>query len=150
MKESPQNKKLEEMLRSSKLAAGGFMGDDPRSISEIIDVDSAEVFESGLTIEKIVNRMREIINMAITGLGDWVKIDNRLIAMADEAKGRLICPWPHPGRYEKRVTTVRVIASGLTIKWSDLNIHLIAEHSFFEGKGSKFRIEPRIMIDTIF
>ena len=40
MKESPQTKMLEEMLRSSKFVAGGFMGTDRRSVSEIIDSDS--------------------------------------------------------------------------------------------------------------
>jgi hypothetical protein len=34
--------------------------------------------------------------------------------------------------------------------WSDLNIHLIAKHGFFEGKGSAFRIEPKELISTIF
>jgi len=31
MKMSPQDKKLDEMLRSSALVAGGFMGGDQRS-----------------------------------------------------------------------------------------------------------------------
>jgi len=40
--------------------------------------------------------------------------------------------------------------SGQTIRWSDLNIHQIAEHSFFEGKSSAFRIEPKKMMKIIF
>ena len=48
MKESPQNKKLEEILRSSKLVAGGFMGNDDRSVSEIIDSDKNELSRLGL------------------------------------------------------------------------------------------------------
>jgi len=39
MKMSPQDKKLDAMLRSSQLVAGGFMGDDARSVSEIIEAD---------------------------------------------------------------------------------------------------------------
>jgi hypothetical protein len=31
---------------------------------------------------------------------------------------------------------------GRTISWTDLNIHMIEAHGFFEGKGSFFRIEP--------
>ena len=39
MKQPPDMQKLEEILRSSNLVAGGFMGIDRRSISEIIDDD---------------------------------------------------------------------------------------------------------------
>ena len=149
MKEPPQTKKLEAVLRSSKLVAGGFMGDDPRSVSEIIDADMLELSMSGYTAEQLGSRMREITNAAIAGLENWVKIDEHREAKVDEAKGRLVCPWPHPGRFAKRVTTVRLIDSGETIKWSDLNIHLIEKHGFFEGKGSSFRIEPKKLADII-
>jgi hypothetical protein len=41
MKESPDNQKLEQLLRSSKLVAGGFMGSDTRTFSEVTDADLA-------------------------------------------------------------------------------------------------------------
>ena len=94
--------------------------------------------------------MKEITNRAIPSLGNWAEIDNKRHVKVDEAKGSLVCPWPHPGRYAKRVTTVKLIQTGQIIKWSDLNIHLIEEHGFFEGKGALFRIEPRELIEIIF
>ena len=150
MKESPQMKRLEEVLRSSRLVSGGFMGNDMRSISEVIDSDSAKVSKSGLTVEEISERMQEITYTATAALGNFVEIDENLQAKVDEAKGWLVCPWPHPARFAKRVTTLRHIETGHTIKWSDLNIHLIAEHAFFEGRGSDFRIEPEELIKIIF
>ena len=39
MKQSPRDKKLEEVLRSTKLVAGGFMGTDTRHPIEIIEAD---------------------------------------------------------------------------------------------------------------
>jgi len=150
MKESPQMQKLEQILRSSKLAAGGFMGDDLRSINEIISTDASEVSKLGYTIEQIASKMQEITDTVKTGLGNWVKIDNKLQAVVEEAKGSLTCPWPHPGRYLKRVTTVEHRNSGETIRWSDLNIHLIAKHGFFEGRGAMFRIEPEKLVNIIF
>ena len=150
MKESPERRKLEHLLRSSKLVAGGFMGDDSRSIIEVIDADASQVSRLGYTMEKIAARMQEITDTAKTGLGNWVKVEDKLQAVAEEAKGSLICPWPHPGRYVKRVTTVEHCNSGETIRWSDLNIHLIAKHGFFEGRGAAFRIEPVKLINVIF
>ena len=150
MKESPESKKLEEVLRSSKLVAGGFMGGDNRSVSEIISTDAGELSKLGYSIEEIVRRMQEITDDAIKALGNWIDIDEKLRAVVEEAKGPLVCPWPHPGGYDKRVTTVEIKETGESIFWSDLNIHLIAKHSFFEGKGSAFRVEPKKLVDVIF
>jgi len=149
MKESPQALKLEEVLRSSKLVVGGFMGDDHRSFSEIIDSDMAELSHLGYSIEQVVASMQKITDVAISGLGNWVRLDQQREAKVDETKGSLVCPWPHSGLFAKRVTTIRIIDTGQTIRWSDLNIHLIAEHGFFEGNGSAFRIEPKELINII-
>jgi len=149
MKESPQMRKLETILRSSKLVAGGFMGTDTRSSSEIIEADAALISRSGFTAKQTAARMQEITDISKVALGNWVDLDENRRARVDEAKGVIVCPWPHPGRFAKRVTIVNLIESDETIHWSDLNIHLIAEHGFFEGKGSTFRIEPDILAKII-
>ncbi len=150
MKESPDRQRLEELLRSSALVAGGFMGSDIRSFSEVIDTDLAELSSLGYTKEQLAQQMRQITKLAIPGLGTWVRIDDSNEARVQEAKGSLVCPWPHPGQFAKRVTIVRSTATGQTMKWSDLNIHLIAEHGFFEGRGSAFRIEPTEITKIVF
>jgi len=52
MKESPQTRKLEQILRSSKLVAGGFMGDDSRSFNEVIETDCFQISKLGYTTEQ--------------------------------------------------------------------------------------------------
>jgi len=126
------------------------MGYDSRSLAEVVDADTSELSRLGHTVEQIASRMQEITDAAKAGLGNWVRIDNKRQAAVAEARGFSVCPWPHSGRYVKRVTTVELLDSDATVHWSDLNIHLIAEHSFFEGKGSPFRIEPAKLIDVIF
>ncbi|MBN2180508.1 MAG: hypothetical protein JW715_01240 [Sedimentisphaerales bacterium] len=150
MKESPQNNKLEALLRSSKLVAGGFMGSDNRGVLEIIDADKIELSRLGFTCQQLASRMRQITDAAKTGLETWVQIDDNLEAKTEEARGFLPCPWPHAGRFVKRVTIIRRINTSETIQWSDLNIHLIGGHGFFQGRGSNFRIEPAILIKMIF
>jgi len=150
MKKSPQTQKLEEVLRSSKLVAGGFLGRDNRDVSEIIDSDTAVVAELGTTPAEMAQRMQHITDSAKTGLGCWVEIDEKHRARTLESKGTLVCPWPHPGTYNKTVTTFELVKTGESIEWSDLNIHLIGEHGFFEGKGLTFRIEPKELARFIF
>ena len=150
MKNPPDIQKLEAILRSSKLVANGFMGDDPRGVMEIIEADVSTLSKLGYTTEQVARRMQEITNMAIPHLGNWVRIDPQRQVRVDEAKGLLVCPWPHAGRFAKRVTIVRLIDSGRSIHWSDLNIHLIEKHGFFEGTNSAFRLEPKELVKIIF
>ena len=126
------------------------MGDDPRSSDEIIDADATELSKLGYTTEQVASRMKSITESAKAGLENWVQIDDNHRAIVAEARGFSVCPWPHSGRYVKRVTTVERLDTGATVRWSDLNIHLIAEHGFFEGKGSTFRIEPAELTAVIF
>ncbi len=150
MKESPDTKKLEAMLRSSKLSSSGFMGTDNRAVGEIIDTDLAVLSELGYTPQELAKRMQQITDAATEALGNWAKIGDSHEAMIIEVKGRIPCPWPHAGNFAKRVTILRDIETKSQIKWSDLNIHLIAEHDFFEGKNSEFRIEPADLVKALY
>ena len=150
MKKSPQLEKLEEVLKCSKFSASGFMGNDKRNLWEIIDEDASEVSRAGKTMEEVAARMHELTELGKAGLGDRVEIDEELHIQVDDNRGMIPCPWPHHVRCLKRITTVHHVPSNTDLRWSELNIHLIREHGFFEGRGSPFRIEPRTLINIIF
>ena len=151
MKQSPRDKKLEEVLRSTRLAAGGFMGSDSRHPIEIIEQDMIALENLGMTTTRLAGRMKELTELAIPQLGNWIDDPSgKLCVKSEDFKGSLVCPWLHPGRFDKRITTVRRIDTGARISWTDLNIHMIAEHSFFEGKGAFFRIEPSEIVAVLF
>lgn len=150
MKMSPQDKKLDEMLRSSQLVAGGFMGQDVRTATEIIESDAATLQQCGVNAAMLAQRMHELTAIAKEGLGTWVDADSGLRVMSEEYKGILVCPWGHAGHFDKRVTIVERIATEQTLTWTDLNVHLIEAHGFFEGKGSAFRIEPEEAVRILF
>ena len=149
MEKSPRDERIESLLRSSKIVADGFLGFDQRPLQEIIDADVAELKELGCTAEKVAEKMQQLTEAARPMLGNPVQV-GCLFVTYEDFKGAIVCPWPHPGRFAKAITTVRREGSEQTIKWSDLNIHMIAEHGFFEGKGSAFRIEPTELVKIIF
>lgn len=149
MKQSPEKDKLEAVLRSSKLVSGGFLGSDRRSVSEIVEDDGRQLADAGVGCEELAGRMREITDGAKGQLGRCVNISDKVEAWVEEAKGVLVCPWPHSGGISKRTTTVRNVETGESITWSDLNIHLIEAHGFFEGRGSAMRLEPAELVKLI-
>jgi hypothetical protein len=150
MKQSPQDKNLEAMLRSGKLAAGGFMGIDARSPAEVIATDAATLASLGYTAVQAAGRMQELRDLARPALGNWVAVGAVLRVKSEDYKGFIVCPWPHAGRYEKRITTAERLDTGQSVSWTDLNIHLILEHGFFEGRDAFFRIEPEQLVKVIF
>ncbi len=150
MKQSPDVEKLEQVLRSSRLVAGGFLGSDTRTPEEIIEEDTAKAERLGQSVSHIAARMKEITEQAKRGLGTVVNISGRLECRVTDTRGWIPCPWPHPGKYSKAVTHAKRTDTGESAIWSDLSIHMIGEHGFFEGRGSSFRINPARLIDIIF
>jgi hypothetical protein len=148
--QSPQDKNLEQTLRSGKLTAGGFLGADSRSVDEVIAEDAATLIKLGYSVAQVAARMQELRNLARPTLGNWVRVNDTLQVKSEDYKGLIGCPWPHSGQFEKRITAAQRLDTGQSASWSDLNIHLIKEHGFFEGRGAFFRIEPEELIRVIF
>lgn len=142
--------RLEQILRSHKISGPGFLGTDERPLEEIIEADAAALYRAGKSVEEVVQRMREITEAARAGLETTVDINENLQARIIDSRGLIPCPWPHPGSYGKAVTIAARLDTGKSIRWSELNIHMIEAHEFFEGRGSYFRIDPELLVEIIF
>jgi hypothetical protein len=150
MKRSPDMVRMESLLRASKLVADGFLGTDTRPVEDLIAADAAALEATGRTLAEVCARLREISDAARPGLETSVPVGKNLEARVVEARGRIPCPWAHAGRYFKTVTEARRTDTGRTARWSDLSVHMIEAHGFFQGRGSAFRLDPAELVSIIF
>ncbi len=142
VKQSPELDRVEQNMRPMCLCAEGFLGDDPRRLIEILTEDQGTVNSLGLSHEVIAQRLRAITEEARGGWGDPVVVEGKFEVQAHEARGKMPCPWGHPGLYPKTHVRLKKMGTGEELVWSDLAIHLIEAHGFFQGRGSPYRLDP--------
>lgn len=133
---------LTRALQPGAIAQEGFMGDDSRALAEILAADQASVTRLRLTHAQIARRLKELRAAGEKGLGNWVGVPPQWEVRVDATRGQLPCPFGDPGLYPKSSITVRNTRLGVEIVYSDLLIHLIEQHGFYEGRGSPFRLDP--------
>lgn len=142
MKQTPEMEKIQAQMQPGVLTRDGFLGSDRRKLADILDADDAEVNRLGLTHEGIAARMRELRDAGKKGIGLPIRVGGDFEVRVDSVRGKLPCPFGHAGLFQKMNTTVRNLAGGGEVTYTDLNIHMIGEHGFYEGRGSGFRLEP--------
>jgi hypothetical protein len=108
MKENPALKKVMENMKPGVISLHGFLGNDKRSLEEIIDHDAAELDRLGITTDQIADKLEEIKERALEGLGHFVNLEKGLMAKADSIRGKLPCPFLHAGVFRKTVVTLRI------------------------------------------
>ena len=116
-----------------------FLGSDTRLIAQIIESDEAELRAAGLGADELARAMRRLTEKGMESLGDEVQADGFLVRV-EEYMGQIGCPFKHAVREAKRNTTA-VDPRGRVMTWTDMSIHLIARHGFFQGEGSDYRLE---------
>lgn len=129
-------------MQPGALTGTGMLGTDRRQFAEIIESDHTEVQRLGLTHEKIAARMRELRDAGAKGFGFEIIVQDHFAVRVDSVRGRLSCPFQHKGSYRKEYTEVRNLKNGIQVLYSDLNIHMIEAHGFYEGRGAEFRQDP--------
>lgn len=142
MKQDPSPAHVEGRMRPGVIAKDGFLGEDTRTLSQILSEDEAEVRRLGLDHRRIADRLRRLMEEGAKGLGTEVPVEGRFLVTVDDARGRVPCPWPGDGSFPKTIVHVKKIATGETMMFSALNVHLIEAHGFYEGRGSHFRLDP--------
>jgi len=129
-------------MQAGNISRNGFMDSDPRSPAEIIRVDEEELKKLNLTHQAIAGRMKFFRDRGKNGLDEFVPVAPHFEVSCEITRGFLPCPFGDPGMHRKTIVIVRNLRLKKEITFSDLNIHLIVAHGFYEGKGSPFRLEP--------
>lgn len=150
MKETPKDKKIHKNLLPGQMSIEGFLGRDKRSFSEIISTDQAVLDRLDITIKMIADRLQYFTDSAFESYDGSIIIDEKYEVKYQSFRGKLICPFGHSGVYRKGLITLKNIEKNIEISWTPLNIHMIQDHCFFEGKGSAHRLEASILKDAIF
>lgn len=142
MKQRPELQAIQLNMLPGKFSAEGFLGEDNRNLADMLLEDQKTVDRLGVTHEAIAARMNALTEQGKTGLGREVTVDDDYLVVVEDYMGRIPCPFRDFRATDKRSTTVTRLSTGQILKWTDLNIHMIDMHGFYEGKGSTFRLEP--------
>ena len=142
MQETPQDKSLEERMGASKFSGEGFLGTDHRPVDEIIADDLRTLERLGIPPEALLAALRRAFEQARAALGGEVEIRHGVTACAHESMGRIPSPFRGDGVFEKGDVVLTEAASGRRIVLTSLGLALIEKHGFFQGRGSRYRIDP--------
>lgn len=149
MKQSPVYDRIEAAMRPGAITRDGFLGADTRRLSEILDADAGDVKRLGFSHQALAARMRALRDAAAAGLGEPIDVGEHLEVRVDAARGRLPCPFGDCGLHEKTFVVARNRRTGRELTYSDLNIHLIERHGFYEGLGAAFRVAPADIVAVL-
>ncbi len=149
MKQTPEFDKIQQQMKKGVITLDGFLGDDTRNLVDIIASDSMTVNRLNTTCQAIADRMEYFKNLGLTGLGEFISVDDTFDVKVDSVRGLLPSPFGGKGMYGKINTTVVNKKTGRSVVFTDLHIHFIADHCFFEGKGSPFRLEPEDLVTVL-
>lgn len=142
MKQSPELEIIQTNMLPGTLSAHGFLGEDARNLADILRADAKTLSQLGISRETLADKMQELTDSSIPGLGRPVSFNEYFEVESDDYMGRISCPFQDFVKVDKRETRARRLDTGVIMRWTDLNIHMIKEHGFFEGHGSKYRLDP--------
>lgn len=145
MKQTVQMKEVQERMKAGAMTRDGFLGDDTRSLEEILLADDAEVKRLGITHEAIADRLEELKEKGMKGLGDPVTVKDTWEVRVETYRAKLTCPFGESGLHRKTWVEVIHLDTGETFVYTDLSIHLIREHGFYQGDGAAFRLDPALL-----
>lgn len=149
MKQSPQLQHVQEQMKPGVLTLHGFLGTDERNLIDILIEDDGTVKRLGLTHQQLGERMGFFREEGRKGLGEYIAVGTHFEVRVETVRGKLPSPFGGPGLYEKTNTAVRNTRLDREVIYSDLQIHLVRDHGFYEGKGSPFRLDPAALAEVL-
>lgn len=143
MKLSPQEQTIMDRMAPGVYCRDGFLGDDRRPLNVIVDTDHSTLEGLGIEAVDLAGPLQDILDQTVDALGAPVPVRPGLEAEYSESMGRIPCPYGD-GVHRKGEVTLRS-DDGTVLRFTPLSVHLIAEHGFFQGKGSRYRLEPEAL-----
>lgn len=149
MKMTPELTKAAEKMKPGALSKEGFFGDDQRDLATLIADQYAVCRKLGVSWARIGRKMRRIGREGLKGFGCPVVVDALFEVVANENRGKIPSPFIEPGMFQKTVYTVKNLRSGKTVRFTELSIHMIEKHGFFQGVGAPFYNAPETLVEVL-
>lgn len=146
MKQDPKLSQIEKFMSPGEISRTGFLGNDSRKLVDILIDDGQLVTSLNTNHRVLADRMEWLAEKGREGFGNPVLVDGFLEVRVQDSRGLIACPFQHAGMYPKENILVVNTKSGESLLYTALNIHMIREHGFYEGKGSLFRVEPECIV----
>ena len=141
MKLTPEEKRIRKNFLPGNLTKTGFKGQDSRHIHDIIESDLIKLQKLGFSYEQVADRLQWFIDEGEKGLEGPVDLGTYVVQVQWQ-RGLIPCPFGERGLHHKLIATVHLKESSESLRFSQLNVHMIRAHGFFEGEGGTFRIDP--------
>ncbi len=148
MKQTADLDRFQRNMLPGIITLEGMLGTDTRKLGDIISADHNDVRRLKTTHAAIARRMRLLREAGVEGLGISIHVVDHFHVRVDNVRGKLPCPF-EDGVFQKTFIDVRNDRTGKTIRYTDLHIHMIEEHGFYEGRGSHFRLEPADLVEVL-
>ncbi len=148
MKQTVEMDRYQHNMRPGCITLKGLLGEDHRNLVDILIDDDAEVKRLGTTHEAIATRMQEFRDAGAQGLGERITVQGEYEVRVDSVRGKLPCPF-EDAVVQKTFIQIKNLAQDREITYTDLHIHMIKTHGFYEGKGSAFRLSPQALVEIL-
>ncbi|OGV78682.1 MAG: hypothetical protein A3K19_31795 [Lentisphaerae bacterium RIFOXYB12_FULL_65_16] len=148
MKPNPAETKVRQRMEAGVLSRDGFLGDDSRPLADIVADDEAVLAAAGVTAQRVGEVLQEIFAAAEAGLETQVTLFGGAVkARVIEGMGRTPCPFACGVRNRKGELTIEFGPHRLVL--TPLSVHMVREHGFFQGRGSRYRLEPALAVELL-
>ncbi len=107
MKQSTKLMLIQANMLPGSLSAHGFIGDDSRTLTDILRADAKSLKLTGITQEALADKMQELTDFGMRGLGRPMPMDGFFEIEVEEYMGKLPCPFKDNAKVNKRQTRVR-------------------------------------------
>ena len=148
MQQTRQMDQAQHNMQPGVITLKGMLGDDTRNLVDILIEDDAEVRRLGATHEAIAARMQELQDKGMEGLGNEITVDAHFEIRVECVRGKLPCPFGDE-IFRKTFIQVQNLTLQRRITYTDMHIHMIAAHGFYEGRGSSFRLPPHELVEIL-
>lgn len=143
---------LEQLMRPGGLSTAGFLGQDERLLDVLTADNRLVVDELGLTHQDLAWHLLILGAVAQKEAGKEPKEITyhgcKFKIKAVTFKAFVRSPFDD-GTRTNCETTVENLASGKKITYSLLVPQMVERYGFYEGKGTRFRVEPRAIVEVL-
>ncbi len=139
---------LEKDMRPGALSTAGFLGKDENLLEVLAEDNKYVVDELGLTHQELARHLH-----ALAAIGSRVK-ETEFLYRGRRFKVKVIS-WRgfqdspfQDGTKTSQDATVQNLDNGTKLDYSLLVPHMIERYGFYEGKGTRYRVDPRKILEV--